>query len=388
MAGHSSPRFSPQEHARRLAAARELMRADGLAALLIYTDSGNTRHNHADLHYLTGLLPRHEAYALVPLEGEPTCFITHFNHVPTAQRISAMADTRYAGEDAAATVAARARELPLGRGRIGLVGRHAYQDYLHWRDVLPDASFTDATRAFRRLRLVKSAEELAWQRRAAQFCDLAAEALEREVRPGLREFELADIIERSYRPLGGEPHFAYISSTPMSDSTVSVPSQELSDRMIEKGDVLNFEISASYGGYPGQILRPIFVGDDPTPGYQRLYDVALEAYARVAAALRPGATEKDVLEAGAYIDRQGYTIRDGLLHGFGVDLQAPSLRTPGSQHRTPPPFVFQENMTVVIQPNPVTTDERMGVQIGNLARITASGVESLQQFPLRALRAG
>ncbi len=43
-------------------------------------------------------------------------------------------------------------------------------------------------------------------------------------------------------------------------------------------------------------------------------------------------------------------------------------------------------MTVVIQPNPVTPDERMGVQIGNLVRITATGIEPLQQFPLRALR--
>ena len=151
---------------------------------------------------------------------------------------------------------------------------------------------------------------------------------------------------------------------------------------------MGFATETSYGGYSGQILRPIFVGEGPTPEYRRLYDVALEAYRRVAAVLRPGATEQDVLAAGASIDQQGLTIRDGLLHGFGVDLQPPSLRTPGSQHRPPGPFTFQENMTVVIQPNPVTPDERMGVQIGNLVRITATGIESLQHFPLRALKVG
>ncbi len=388
MADGSHPRFSAQEHARRLEAARDLLRAERLDAFLICTDSGNNRHNHADLHYLTGLLPRHEAYAPVPLAADPTCFITHFNHVPTAQTISAMPDTRFAGEEPARTVADRARAVAVGRGRIGLVGRPAYQEYLHWREALPEATFTDATRAYRCLRIVKSPEELEWQRRAAHFCDLAAEALEHELRPGLRVFELADVIERSFRRLGGDPHFAYISSTPMRNSTVSVPSQELSDRVIQVGDVLNFEISASYGGYPGQILRPIFVGEDPTPEYQRLYEVALEAYRRVAAVLKPGATARDVLAAGAYIDQQGLSIRDGLVHGFGVDLQPPSLRTPGSQHRPQPPFTFAENMTVVIQPNPVTLDERMGVQLGNLVRITADGIESLQQFPLRALRVG
>lgn len=386
MADFSYPRFSPQEYARRREAARQLMRAEGLAGLLICTDSGNSRHNHADVHYLTNLLPRHEAYALVPLDGDPTCFITHFNHVPTARARSAVADTRFAGEDPACTVASRAGDLGLGRGRIGLVGRAAYQDYLQWREALPGATFVDATGAYRRLRIVKNPEELEWQRRGAYFCDLAAAALERELRPGLREFELADIVESSYRRQGGEPHFAYISSTPMRHSTLSVPSQDLSDRVIRSGDVLNFEISASYGGYSGQILRPIFVGEEPTPGYRRLYEVALEAYRRVAAVLRAGATAQDVLGAGAYIDQQGLTIRDGLLHGFGVDLQPPSLRTPGSQHLPPPPFTFQENMTVVIQPNPVTPDERMGVQVGNLVRITATGIEPLQEFPLRALR--
>jgi Xaa-Pro aminopeptidase len=388
MTGFASPRFSDQEFARRHAAVQAMMRAEGLAALLIYTDSGNGRHNHANLHYLTNLLPRHEAYALVPLEGEPTCFITHFNHVPTAQTISAVADTRFAGVDPAASVAERAREVGLGTGRLGIVGRPSYQDYLRWREALPGVTFADATVAYRRLRLVKSAEELEWQRRGAHFCDLAAETLERDLHPGAREYELADLVERSYRPLGGEPHFAYISSTPMRDSRVCVPSQELSDRTIHAGDVLNFEISASYGGYSGQILRPIFVGEDPTPAYRRLADVALEAYARVAAVLRPGATEQDVLAAGAYIDGEGFTIRDALLHGFGVDLQAPSLMTPGSQHRPPPPFTFQENMTVVIQPNVITKDERMGVQIGNLVRITGTGIEPLQRFPLRPLRVG
>ena len=388
MADYSYPRFSPQEYARRRAVVRALMGAEGLSALLICTDSGNSRHNHADLHYLTNLLPRHEAYALVPLEGDITCFITHVNHVPTARLLSVAEDTRFAGEEPAATVAARAQELGLGRARIGLVGRPSYRDYLHWREALPKVTFLDATPAYRGLRVVKNAEELEWQRRGASFCDLAAAALEREVRPGLREFELAHIVESSYRRQGGEPHFAYISSTPMRDSRVSVPSQDLSDRVIQSGDVLNFEISASYGGYSGQILRPIFVGEEPTPPYRRLYEVALEAYRRVAAVLRPGATGQDVLAAGAYIDQQGLSIRDGLLHGFGVDLQPPSLRTPGSQHRPPAPFTFQENMTVVIQPNPVTPDERMGVQIGNLVRITATGIEPLQQFPLRALRVG
>ena len=38
-------------------------------------------------------------------------------------------------------------------------------------------------------------------------------------------------------------------------------------------------------------------------------------------------------------------------------------------------------MTVVIQPNVITTDERAGVQTGELVLVTEDGWESLHQFP-------
>jgi hypothetical protein len=45
-------------------------------------------------------------------------------------------------------------------------------------------------------------------------------------------------------------------------------------------------------------------------------------------------------------------------------------------------------MTVVIQPNVITEDERMGVQVGQLVRITRNGVESLHSYPMRFVTTG
>lgn len=45
-------------------------------------------------------------------------------------------------------------------------------------------------------------------------------------------------------------------------------------------------------------------------------------------------------------------------------------------------------MTVVIQPNVITEDERMGVQVGELVRVTRTGVESLHRYPLRFIQCG
>ena len=40
-------------------------------------------------------------------------------------------------------------------------------------------------------------------------------------------------------------------------------------------------------------------------------------------------------------------------------------------------------MVVVVQPNVVTYDERMGLQVGETLRITRTGVERLHDYPMR-----
>jgi hypothetical protein len=40
-------------------------------------------------------------------------------------------------------------------------------------------------------------------------------------------------------------------------------------------------------------------------------------------------------------------------------------------------------MAIVVQPNPITPDERMGLQVGGLTRVSANGAVSLQKYPLK-----
>jgi len=46
---------------------------------------------------------------------------------------------------------------------------------------------------------------------------------------------------------------------------------------------------------------------------------------------------------------------------------------------------FERNMAVVLQPNPITPDERMGLQLGALTIVTDAGAESLHHVPLEPL---
>ncbi len=376
------PQFSREEFARRDAAVRALMARHGADVLVVYGNSSLSRHNHADVHYLTGFLGNRNNFVVVPARGEPVLFVQSFNHVPNAGEIAAV-EVRWGGVSSGATVAAHVREVAGGTGTLAYVGEVPVQAYLHWQRALDGWTFTDLTGAFRQLRLRKSAEELDWLRRGAALTDAALLALVEGVRPGMREFELGALVEAAALRAGGLPHLYYISSASQNSSGICVPRQNLSSRTLARGDVINTELSISFWGYSGQMHRPIFVQSPPGDLYRRLWDAALEAYTRVSAALRSGATAEDVLDAAEVIHERGFTINDGLLHGFGIGLLPPSIRTRRTAQEPHTPFMFESGMCVVVQPNVVTPDERAGVQLGNLFHITETGAECLHQVPVQ-----
>lgn len=79
------------------------------------------------------------------------------------------------------------------------------------------------------------------------------------------------------------------------------------------------------------------------------------------------------------IEAAGFTIYDDLLHGSVGGYLPPILRSRSALHAPVPDFTFRAGMTVV-QPNVITPDERAGVQVGELVRITESGVERLHGY--------
>ena len=391
------PRFSDIEFQRRYDLVRDLMRREGLSALVVFGNSGINRHNEANIFWLTNYLDLHHNYLVFPLDGESTLLTGLVNHVPNARSIAVIEDTRWGTYDPAKEIVAKLKKTGIWKGRVGLVGVNAkfgmgmpYQHYATLKEELPEVEWIDVTRGFTRLRTVKSEEEFEWLQKAANFTDMTIEALEAEVRPGLTEYDLMGIIEGSYRRKGGQPHIAFLRSMPMDEPTACVPAQNITDRVIQRGDVIIMEISASYWGYSGQIHRPIAVGSDPTPEWQKLYDIGVQAYGRMCEAIRPGATEGDVIKASSVIGESGYRIYDDLIHGYGVDIHPPLIDSSccdywpwDDSHPAPAGRIFAEDMAMVVQPNPITPDERMGLQVGALTRVTKDGAVSMQKYPMK-----
>jgi Xaa-Pro aminopeptidase len=393
------PRFSDAEYRRRHDATRALLTETGCDVLVFFGTSSQAGTGQADIYYLTQHMGRQENILLFFADQDPVLLVTAFNHVPNAQRQSVVEDTRFGGAKEAfgRTVLGVLAERGVTPRRVGLVGWLPFQVYNPLFAGLPEAEPVDLSRRFRLLRTRKSAEELAWLRQGCARTDAAMTAMIDGMRPGMSEHELGFLLADGYRRDGGEDYLHYISSTSQEQPDRAVPAQTPSDRVLRSGDVIAIELSIGYHGYAGQALRTIVLDGAPTPLFRELYDVADEAYRRMCDTIRPGATTADALDALDFVDERGYAIIDGLLHGYGVGLLPPSLpaegypRTPTRPVRAPgtthDPFTFEEDMTVVLQPNITTPDGRAGVQIGNLVRVTGSGVESMHDVPLEFLRA-
>ncbi len=378
------PRFSAAEIARRWSATRQIMADQGIEALLLYGALGLDN----EVSYLSDFLVTREALLLFPMTGKPLLLAQYFNHLPYARRIADQCDVRWGGDDIAITAAEAARARRLASARLGDAGRLPARQYLALQRALPHATLVDVSAALRQLRLVKSEEELACLRRGAELTDRAASALAEHARPGMTEHELITLVESAYVGHGGQTGIHYLVTTPMAHPSACVPAQRPSNRRIAAGDALLFEISAQYHGYPGQILRTFTIAAEPTPAYQRMYDLVVEVFETIATTLRAGASSDAALDVAERIHAAGYTICDDLLHGLGGGYLPPILRTRQTSATPQAPFIFAENMTVVIQPNIITPDEQSGVQVGELVRVTRTGIERLHSYPMRFTRCG
>jgi Xaa-Pro aminopeptidase len=292
-------------------------------------------------------------------------------------RIATEAEVRPAGARAIEAATAELRRRGAAGTRIGIVGPLGHRAYAALAEL---GEPIDMNADYTRLRLVKSDEELEWLRVAVRLTDDAVRAVHEHAAPGVSEHELADHAERAYVRRGGTTHIHYFGATAMSEPSLCVPAQYPSERRLARGDVLMCEISASYWEYTGQLLRTFAVAADPPPLYRELHEAADAAFDAIAGRLRAGAIAAELVEASRVIEDAGFTTRDDLVHGFVGGYLPPVL---GSRSRTlepVPEFTFAPGMTVVVQPNVVTPDERAGVQTGELLLVTDGGVERLHAY--------
>jgi Xaa-Pro dipeptidase len=369
------PTFSDQEIATRHQSVYRLMEQENVDALLVY---GSGRYA-SDVYWLSDWPSSREAYVLFQIGKEPVILLQLFNHFPMAKVMSVINDVRWAGANTTNSVLDLIRERGLDSKKIGLVGALSYQVYLKLVEKFPGAGFSDLSNKLRMMRTIRSPEEIERIRFASKLTDESIEALAGGLHAGMREDEIAALIEPAYLKRGGYAGIHFMSSMPMRDPDFPVPAQFQSSRKLQKGDCLITEISGAYSGYSGQIHRTFSIGEGPTPEWQKMHAAAVESFEVLAEVIKDGATTTEAEEAAEIIHRRGYSTYDDLVHG--VNQYPPIFQTKTRKRHDSKEMVFRENMVIVIQPNLITEDEKMGLQFGETLLVTKKGCETLNAYP-------
>jgi Xaa-Pro aminopeptidase len=371
-------RFSDTEFARRRQALTKVAEKHECDAIVL---CGEER-NGTGVGWLTGWPTSAKAIAVFAPGERDVLFIEHYNHVPNAREIACDAEVRWAERRGAMTVAEELKRR--GAKRLGIIG------FLTWLDSRQLASFelVDLSEDYRWLRMHKSGEEIEWMRIGAAFSDIGLQTLLDEGEAGMTERELGALVERDYHALGGSTVIHFIGRNNMANPTACVPPQHHSSHRLNKGDMMFVEFSGTFWDYPGQVLRTIAVGAEPTPLFQRLYDVAEAAFNSITGVLKAGASAQEIVNATALIEDAGFSIYDDIVHGFGGGYWPPVLGTKSRPAGPIPDMRLEANMVIVVQPNVITHDEKAGVQLGEMLRITEVGFERFHSAPWGFLRMG
>ncbi len=203
------PRFSDAEMARRRTAVEALLAEHDCDHLVF---CGLNRFGSA-VQWLTQWPVTAEAVGVLSPGERDALFVQYVNHAPQARLIADKADVAWGGESSIAAAIEVLEKRGSRSGRIAFIGPLTAEQHARLSARYPNIA--NLTRAYTKLRQVKSAEELDWLRIGAHFTDLGMAALRDGLKPGLNERELGDMIERAYISQGATNVIHYIGITSM-----------------------------------------------------------------------------------------------------------------------------------------------------------------------------
>jgi len=385
--------FSEAEYQRRYTLLREKMVERGVACV-IAPGGGNNWGFGGALVWLSGMRMRDSAlaqYVVFPLEGEPTLVCGYDGpYLEAVRRHVVIEDVRSSeGGQFGRVMADRIEELGLQASRIGLLesspGRNLdvmpYNHFQTLKQRLPQAEFELLKGLYHEMLYLKSPEEIAAIERAGTLCDVGYEALCQTARPGITETELMAVVAEAVINGGGAPGLMIIGSTPTSNPALPFGNTRPSHRVLQAGDVIVNELSAGVMGYTAQFGNPVCVGE-PAPAVRRFWDEVVQpGFNLLAGFMRPGVKAEELQEAGLWYNNHGCQGRPLLLHGMDITTSRPRI---GRERIIAFDFerTFKPGMTLMLEPDAITADGRLGLFVGRTFVIAEDGGYPVSKTPV------
>ena len=263
---------------------------------------------------------------------------------------------------------------------LGVTGEHIKIGVAAWlntnlvmmeglRDNYAKAEIVRADDIMVTLRRIKSDNEIACLREAARITQIATDEVIKALKPGMTELQLVGIAQKTIYENGAE--YEGLPMYCFSERSTKHAISRSSYREIQKGDIVQLNLSAKICGYSPSIGIPVCCGK-LSPEKRDLVEFGLQAHMWTEKYLKAGVLASDV--AKDFIKffeengrKQNYFY--GPCHGLGlIEVEAPWMETISD-------YELQKNMTFQI--DTFVMGETFGLRWEKPIAITQNGVQIL-----------
>ncbi len=340
------------EYQERIAKAAKLVAEAGLDVMLV----NSSESDYANVRYFSGFWPLFErAGVAISAKGDAALIVgpestifasdrSHINKIYTSLYYRESANPAYPElkpckfNDVFEGIGVKGKKIRIGIS--GYLDCTAVQlDGL--KECYPEAEIVVCNEIMVSLRSIKSENELACMREGFRITELATEEVIRQLKPGVTELAMVGVAQRVIYENGAEYEGLpmYVFSEQSTRHAISRPSY----RVLEKGDIIQLNLSAKVDGYSPAIGIPVCLGK-LTPEKRAYVEFCLKAHNWTCDQLKAGVIASDVAKGFYNLYKEnGYekAFVYGPCHGTGmIEVEAPWMETI-SDYELQPNMTFQ-----------------------------------------------
>ena len=371
------------EYKERVARAAELVRKKGLDVMVV----SSTESDYANARYFSGFWPLFErAGVAISATGDaalmvgPECIIfaqdvAKMDKIFCLREFRESADPSYPElqastfKDVFRAIGVTGENIKIGLGSYVECTLPIFEGL---KESFPKAEITKCNDIMVELRQIKSKNELACIREGFRIVDLATDEVIRQLKPGVTELQMVGVAQRVIYEEGAE--YEGLPMYVFSEKSTSHAISRSGYRTINKGDIVQLNLSAKVDGYSPAIGLPVVMGKLEGER-RRVVDFCLDAHNWTVDQIKAGVTASTIAKDfyKMYVDN-GFekNFVYGPCHGTGmIEVEAPWMETISD-------YKLQENMT--FQVDTFISGDGFGVRWEKGIAVTKNGCESMTDY--------
>ena len=371
------------EYKERIKKAGELVKKKGLDVMVV----SSTESDYANARYFSGFWPLFErAGVAISASGEAALMVgpesaifgrdvSKIDNIFVLREFRESADPSYPElhadtfKDVFKSIGVTGENIKIGLGSYVECTLPIFEGL---KENYPNAEISNCNDIMVTLRKIKSINELACIQEGFRIIELATDEVIRKLKPGVTELEMVGVAQKVIYEEGAE--YEGLPMYVFSEKSTSHAISRSSYKTINKGDIVQLNLSAKIDGYSPAIGLPVVMGKLEGER-RRTVEFCLQAHDWTVEQLKAGKLASDVAKDfyKLYVDN-GFkdNFVYGPCHGTGmIEVEAPWMETSSD-------YPLEENMT--FQVDTFISGDGFGVRWEKGVAITKDGCHSMTDY--------